>query len=139
MTLAERPMPTPMPETRPYWDAAKDGRLTLQTCHDCAKPYFPPRPFCPRCGGRDVGWIDASGRGTLHSFIINHLPAPGYPPPFIVAIVELEEGPRMMANIVDCPADPTLLTIDMPLELTFEKRTEDITVPQFRRVQGNAK
>lgn len=132
MSVAKRPLPKPTPETRHFWESAKAGRLMLQSCLTCAKAYFPPRPFCPRCGSREVTAFAASGRATLYSYIISHLPAPGYEPPFIVAVVALEEGPRMMANIVDCPADPDALVIDMPLEVSFEKRSEEITVPQFR-------
>ncbi|HAE47736.1 MAG: DNA-binding protein [Tistrella sp.] len=139
MSLADRPLPKPMPETRHYWEGAREGRLVLQSCQACTTAYFPPRPFCPHCGSREVKTFDASGRGRLYSFIINHLPAPGYDGPFIVAAVELEEGPRMMTNIVDCPADPAALTIDMPLEVTFERRTDEITVPQFRPVRGDAR
>ena len=79
----------------------------------------------------------ASGKGTLHSYIINHLPAPGYEPPFTVAVVMLEEGVKMVSNILDCPAEPEALVLDMPLEVTFEQRG-DIAVPQFRPRQGGA-
>lgn len=138
MSLSERVLPKPMPETRHYWDGAREGKLILQSCPACEKAYFPPRPFCPRCGNREVTAFAASGKGRLYSYVINHLPTPGYDSPFVVAVVELAEGPRMMANIVDCEADPKALRIDMPLEVTFEKRTEEITVPQFRPVKDPA-
>ncbi|MGD9861895.1 MAG: Zn-ribbon domain-containing OB-fold protein [Pseudodonghicola sp.] len=135
--MSDRAQPVIYPETRFYWDGARDGKLMLQSCTACDRAYFPPRPFCPRCGSRDVRVIEASGRGRLHSYVINHMPAPGYEPPFTVAVVELEEGPRMMSNIVDCPAEPEALVLDMPLEVTFEQRGE-IAVPQFRPAQGGA-
>ena len=136
MSLADRPLPKPMPETRHYWEGAREGRLVLQSCQACTTAYFPPRPFCPHCGSREVKTFDASGRGRLYSFIINHLPAPGYDGPFIVAAVELEEGPRMMTNIVGCPQTPEALVLDMPLEVVFEKMSDTITLPFFQPAKG---
>lgn len=131
--MTEKPLPTIYPETQHYWDGAKAGRLLLQRCRACNTIYFPPRPFCPACGSRDVEVIEASGRGTLYSYTISHLPTPGYEPPFIVAVVMLEEGVKMLTNIVDCPQEPEALTLDMPLEITFEARG-DLAIPQFRPV-----
>ncbi|OWU85921.1 DNA-binding protein [Oceanicola sp. 22II-s10i] len=136
--MSERPQPTIYPETQFYWDGAKEGKLLLNACTPCGgKAYFPPRPFCPTCGSRDVAVIEASGKGRLYSYIINHLPAPGYTPPFTVAVVMLDEGVKMVANILDCPAEPEALTLDMPLEVTFEQRG-DIAVPQFKPAGGAA-
>lgn len=128
----QRVIPKPTPETQHYWDGAQQGELRLQKCDACHSTYFPPRPFCPECGAREVSVVTASGRGTLHSYVINHLPSPGFTPPFAIAVVELEEGPRLMSNIVDCEQTPEALQLDMPLEVTFEKLTDDITLPQFR-------
>jgi uncharacterized OB-fold protein len=129
----DRVIPKPTPETKHYWDGARDGELRLQNCDACDNTYFPPRPFCPECGSRKVSVIKASGRGTLHSYIINHLPSPGFNDgPFAIAVVELEEGPRMMSNILECEQTPEALQLDMPLEVTFEKLTDEITLPQFR-------
>jgi uncharacterized OB-fold protein len=127
-----RVIPTPTPETQHYWDGAKQGELRLQGCNSCDQTYFPPRPFCPKCGSRDVKVVKASGKGRLYSYIINHLPSPGYTPPFTVAIVELEEGVRLMTNLVDIEPDPEKLELDMPLEVTFEKLTDEISLPQFK-------
>ncbi|MDF1856826.1 Zn-ribbon domain-containing OB-fold protein [Pseudooceanicola sp.] len=135
--MSERQLPTIYPETQFYWDGAKAGKLLLQSCNACDKIYYPPRPFCPTCGSRDIAVTQASGKGTLHSFVISHLAAPGYEPPFTIAEVMLEEGVKMMTNIVDCPADPESLDLDMPLELTFEQRG-DVAVPQFRPAKGGA-
>lgn len=135
--MSEKPTPAIYPETQFYWDGAKAGKLLLNSCPACDKPYFPPRPFCPTCGSREVEVIEASGRATLHSYIINHLPAPGYEPPFTVAGVMLEEGVKMVTNILDCPAEPEALILDMPLEVTFEARG-DLSVPQFRPAGGAA-
>ena len=130
--MSDRVIPKPTPETQLYWDGAKEGELRLQQCYSCDKVYFPPRAFCPECGSRDVKVIKASGNGRLYSYIINHLPAPGFDGPFAVAIVELEEGPRLMSNILDCEQTPEALQLDMPLEVTFEKLSDEITLPQFK-------
>lgn len=127
-----RVIPTPTPETQHYWDGAKQGELRIQACNSCSENYFPPRPFCPKCGSRDVKVVKASGKGRLYSYIINHLPSPGYTPPFTVAIVELEEGVRLMTNLLEVEPDPAKIELDMPLEVTFEKLTDEISLPQFK-------
>ena len=132
MSNGDRVIPTPTPETKHYWDGAKDGKLILQKCNYCSGNYFPPRPFCPKCGSRSVQEFQASGKGSLYSYVINHLPSPGFTPPFAIAVVELEEGPRLMSNIVECEQTPEALELDMPLEVTFEKLNDDITLPQFK-------
>jgi uncharacterized OB-fold protein len=76
--------------------------------------------------------FEASGRGTLHSYVIHHRPVPGFKPPYAIAVVELEEGPRMMTNIVECPQTPEALVLDMKLELAPTKMDDDITLPLFR-------
>ncbi len=132
MSTPERVLPRPTPETRHYWEGARVGELRLQRCSDCEQTYFPPRPFCPTCGSRRVEIIKASGRGRLFSYIINHLPTPGFEPPFAIAVVELEEGPRLMSNILECEQTPEALQLDMPLEVTFQRINDEITLPQFR-------
>ena len=128
----------PTPETQHYWDGAKAGELRLQRCKDCSKAYFPPRPFCPECASRAVEVFKASGKGKLYSYIINHRPAPGFEDdgPYAIAVVELEEGPRLMSNIVDCDQTPEALQLDMALEVTFEKVNEEITLPKFKPAGG---
>lgn len=134
MTEYARPLPQPTPETQPYWDGAKAGELRLQRCGDCSHVYFPARPFCPACSSRDVAWFTASGKGTLFSYVINHRAPKGFEAPYIIAVVQLDEGPRMMTNLVDCPQTPDALTLDMPLEVTFVTATDEISIPQFRPV-----
>jgi uncharacterized OB-fold protein len=131
-----RPLPKPTPETQHYWDGAKAGELRLQTCGECEHTYFPPRPFCPKCGSKSVSVTKASGKGRLYSYIINHLPTPGFEAPFAIAVVELEEGPRLMTNIVDCEQTPEALVLDMPVEVTFEKMSNEITLPLFKPVKA---
>ena len=139
MNLAEyrKPLPQPTPETQDFWDGAKAGELRLQRCNDCASVYFPPRPFCPACASRSVSSFAASGRGRLYSYVINHRPAPGFEAdaPYAVAVVELDEGPRMMTNITGVEQTPEALEIDMPVEVSFEPASETISLPKFRPVQ----
>lgn len=125
-------VPKPTPETEPFWQGARAGELRLQRCDACAHVYFPPRPFCPKCAHREVSWFQASGRATLYSYVISHRPAPGMSPPYAIAVVALEEGPRMMTNIVDCAQTPDALSLDMPLEVTFLALSDEIHLPQFK-------
>jgi len=126
-------LPTPTPETKPYWDALKEHRLLIQRCKECQRAYFYPRPFCPRCFSFNVEWFEASGRGKLYSFVINHRPAPGFgPEPYVIAVVELDEGPRMMTNLVDVEPDPDKINCDMPVRIVYEDVTAEVTLPKFR-------
>lgn len=129
-------LPVPTPETQHFWDGTKAGELRLQRCDDCSKAYFPPRPFCPRCGSKSVSVFTASGRASLYSYVINHRRHPAFDGPYSIAVVELEEGPRMMTNIVGTPQTPEALTLDMPLEVTFEDMNETITLPYFQPAGG---
>ena len=130
--MSDRALPTVTPETAFFWDGAKAGELRLQRCTPHGHTYFPPRFFCPHCGSRDVAVVKASGRATLHSYIINHMPAPGMVPPFIVAVVELEEGVKMMGNILGVEQTHEAVQLDMPLEVAFEAVTPEISLPLFR-------
>lgn len=122
MTETQGVSPLVVPEAAEFFAGAEIGELRLQRCRVCAKPYFPPRPFCPDCGSRDVETFAASGRATLYSYIISHVPAPGLAPPFVIAVVTLAEGPRMMTNIIGCPPTPEALSLDMELDVVFVPR-----------------
>jgi uncharacterized OB-fold protein len=131
--VPSKPLPQPTPETKPYWEGAAAGELRIQRCRSCRHHYFYPRRGCPHCGSTDVEWTAASGRARLHTYVINHRPAPGFEDdaPYAIAVVELEEGPRMMSNIVGIENSPESLVLDMPLEVAFESR-EDMSIPVFR-------
>ena len=129
-----RYIPEPTPETQPFWDGTRAGELRLQRCDACRQAYFPPRNFCPRCASRKVSWFTASGRASLYSFVIHHRAVPGFTPPYSIAVVQLEEGPRLLTNIVGCPQTPEALQLDMAVEVTFLRISEQITLPQFRPV-----
>lgn len=125
--------PSPTPETAPYWEGTALGELRLQRCRACATAFFYPRTSCPRCGTTDVVWERASGRGRLHTYVISHRAAPGYEDevPYAIAVVELDEGPRMMSNIVGIDNTPESLVLDMALQVEFQARGE-VSVPVFR-------
>jgi len=128
-----RPLPRIDAWGRPYWDAAHDGRLLIQRCETCGRHVFYPRLECPHCGSHPLAWVEATGRGTIYSFSVvrSYAPSPFADlVPFVIAIVELEEGVRMMANIIDCDLDR--LRCDLPVAVTFETITEEVTLPQFR-------
>ena len=127
-----RALPQPTPETQHFWDGTNAGELRLQRCDECRQVYFPPRPFCPKCASRKVSVFKASGRAKLYSYVINERPAPGFTAPYSIAVVELAEGPRMMTNIVGCPQTPQALQLDMPLEVVFDKLSDEITLPLFK-------
>jgi uncharacterized OB-fold protein len=128
-----RALPKPTPETQHFWDGCRAGELRLQRCKACAQSYFPPRPFCPKCGNREVEVYRASGRATLYSYVINHRPRPDMgTEPHSIAVVTLAEGPRMMTNIVGCPQTPEALQLDMPLEVTFAAQNDEISLPLFQ-------
>ncbi len=127
-----KPIPRPYQDTKPYWDAAREGRLSLQQCLDCGKPQFYPRGVCKHCLGSRLEWFDSAGRGKVHTFTIAYrAPHPGFADdvPFVLAIVELDDGVRMMSNIVGCK--PDAVRIDMPVRVVFEQLTPEIALPQF--------
>ena len=132
---AKRPKPAPVvtPETKPFWDAAQTEELHLQRCVPCDRFYFYPRPFCPTCFSEDVVWERVSGRATLHSYVINPRPLPGWEDdaPYAIALVELAEGPRMASSIVGIPNTPDDLVLDMALEVCFEEQG-GMKIPKFR-------
>ncbi len=133
--MTDRPAPVPTPETVPYWAGTLDGRLVLPRCEPCARVVFPPRPCCPGCAGPTT-WTELSGRARLVSYVISHRPPPGWgsSEPFVIALVELDEGVRMMSNLVGVAADPAALPLDLELEVAFEPRG-DQAVPVFAPVE----
>lgn len=132
MAWEPRPVPTPTPETAPYWAAAAEGRLVLNECRDCGLIYHYPRALCPDCFSEDVDWIDASGRGDVYSYTVAHQ-APGWPEddlPLVLAFVELEEGPRMPTVIRDC--DPADVEVGMAVTVDFVgTERDDVAIPVF--------
>jgi uncharacterized OB-fold protein len=125
-------LPEPTPETRHFWDGCAAGELLLQRCTECGDSYFPPRPFCPKCSSRAVEVYKASGKGVLWSYVINMRPRPDMgTEPYAIAVVKLAEGPQMMTNITGCPQTPEALVLDMPVQVTFAKMSDTISLPLF--------
>lgn len=126
-------LPVPDDYTTTWWDAAAERRLLVVRCHDCGEAHFYPRPFCPRCGGEEVSWEEASGRATLYTWSVVH--QNDMPPfrdmlPYVAAVVDLDEGPRMMTTVVG--TDPGHLQVGMRLEADFEELAEGFWRPVFR-------
>lgn len=131
----DKPEPCPTPETQPFWDGCAAGELRIPRCRGCTRHFFYPRPDCPHCGSSDVEWVASDGTATLYSYVISHRPAPGFAAdvPYVIAVVQLPEGVRMMTNIVGVDPDPERLPLDMPLRVVFEKRG-DVSVALFEPV-----
>ncbi len=129
---SERPIPIPNAETAPFWTAAREHRLVVQRCLDCGRPRHYPRALCPRCGSSRVEWMECSGRGTVYSYTVVYRPvseAFAADVPYVVAVVELDEGPHMMTNIVGCP--PDRVRVGMPVRVRFKEVSEDAALPLF--------
>lgn len=125
-------LPAPEAETQPFWDAARERRLLIKRCADCGAAHFYPRPFCPKCWGEQVTWEDASGAATLYTYSTVHVnDLPPFPErvPYVAAIVELAEGPRMMTNVVDCALDE--VEVGMSLQVTYRDLDDEFTIPVF--------
>ncbi|MET8942321.1 Zn-ribbon domain-containing OB-fold protein [Streptomyces sp. NPDC004542] len=125
-------LPEPDAFTRAYWDAAAEGRLLLRRCGACGRAHHYPREFCPHCWSDDVTWQRATGRATLYTWSVVHrndLPPFGDRTPYVAAVVALAEGPRMMTEVVDCPAGE--LRPGMPVDVAFRAG-----VPVFRPAAG---
>ncbi len=126
-------LPEITPLTRPYWDGARARKLRLQSCSRCRNVWHPPAPGCPRCGSPDYAWIDASGEGQVHSFVVIHTaahPAAQGRLPLVVALVRLAEGPLFICNLLGC--EPEAVRVELPVRLDFETLTPEIVLPQFR-------
>ncbi len=126
-------LPVIYPEELPYWEALKQHKLVLQRCKLCSKAWFPIGPACPHCFSLEFEWANMSGRGVLHNFVIYHKAwAPWLEKrvPYAVIQVELDEGPRLTTNLLDCAVSD--IKIGTRVEAAFEDITDEITLLQFR-------
>jgi hypothetical protein len=122
-------------ESQPFWDGLVDGRLLIKHCLACHAFHYYPRPFCPSCWSDDVEWYEASGRGRVYTYstvYVNDLPP--FPPevPYVAAVVELDEGPRMMTRLVGCTKDD--IAIDMPVQMEVADLDAELKMAVFRPV-----
>jgi uncharacterized protein len=130
-----KPLPQPDGVTQPFWDSVKQHAMKIQRCNDTGKYFFYPRGMSPFTLSDNISWEPVSGRGTLHAFtIVYNQRAPGFADevPYVVAMVELEEGARMMTNLIDVQPDPAHVKIGMPVEIVYDDVTDEITLPKFR-------
>jgi uncharacterized OB-fold protein len=128
-----RPLPHLDEENRPWWEALKRHELYLQKCRDCGELRYYPRALCPSCLSSQTQWVRAKGRGKVYTFTATYQnQQPGFREslPYILAYVELDEGLKMLTNLVDCR--PEDVKIDMPVEVVFDDATELVTLAKFR-------
>ena len=131
-----KPIPEIHDETRPFWLGCREHELRLQKCRDCGQFRFYPRSLCPYCFSDKSEWVRASGRGRIYSFTVSYRPATEAfleDLPYNIAIIELEEGVRMVSNVVGCENED--LKIGLPVEVVFEDVAPDLTLPRFKLVQ----
>ena len=131
--MYDKPLPVIDGESRSYWDALTRPRLTLKRCHDCGKHHFYPRALCPHCHSDAVEWVDARGTGTIYSYTIARRPAgPAFKAdtPYVVAVIDLDEGARMMTNIVT--DDVEAVRIGQRVTVQYDDVTDEVTLPKFR-------
>ena len=130
-----KPLPVPDPLTKTYWDSVKAHAMQLQKCGDCSKFVFYPRSVCPHCGSRNLAWTAVSGKGKVYGFTISHqkgMPGFGADAPYTIALIELDEGVRLMTNLVGVAADPALIKVGMDVVVQYEDVTDAVTLPKFR-------
>lgn len=128
-----KPLPRPTRWSREFWEGARRHQLLIQRCRDCHRAVFFPKLFCPHCLGRALAWEPARGQGTIYSFtVVRNNPPSAFVGdlPFVIAIVELDEGVRLLTNVVDC--DPDALQCGQRVEVLFDDVTPEVSLPKFR-------
>ncbi len=133
MTDYQKPIPIPGYDSEPFWRGCKGHELLIPHCQDCGAYHFFPRFFCTKCLSRKIEWVKSKGLGTVYTFtIIDRAGIPAFQKevPYVLALVELDEGVRMMTNIVGCR--PEGVEVGMKVEVVFEDITADIALPKFR-------
>ncbi len=128
----ERPLPVINEESRPFWEGCRQHRLMLQHCGDCGAYVYYPRALCTACHSENLAWEQVSGEGTVYSYTVCHRPAgPAFAGdvPYVVALIDLKEGPRMLSNIVG--SDPAAVRIGQAVRVTFDDVSEEVTLPKF--------
>lgn len=129
----KKPLPKPTKWSRPFWEAAKKRRLVLKKCSKCGNIDHPPYLYCTACQADEHEWVEASGKGTLFAYAVNYfgVPFPFWADlPYVLGMVDLAEGVRMISNIVDCDFEE--LENGMELEVVFDDVSDEITLPKWR-------
>jgi uncharacterized protein len=121
----------PSLETQEFWDATARGELLLRKCDDCSSIIWYPRAFCSACSSQNTSWITSSGRGTIYAFSITRKGAGAWAEngPYVIAYIELEEGPRVLSNVVGCSVDR--VSIGMPVSVIFDDTGEGMSIYRF--------
>jgi uncharacterized OB-fold protein len=135
MSATSKPVPVADPVTKPFWDSTKAHALQIQRCNACGNALFYPRGICPHCFSSDLSWQPVSGNGNIYAFtIVYRHPSPAFQAdiPYVVALVELDEGVRLLSNLVEVTADPEHVKVGMPVQVVYEDVTDEITLPKFR-------
>ena len=131
MSATDRPLPRPDRFTRPFWEACARGELMAAECAACGHLFLPPGPLCPVCWAAEPGLRPLCGEGRVWSFAVyRRTYHPAFPAPYVVALVELREGPRLISNIVGC--DPGDVVVDLPVRVRFE-HVDGFSLPRFER------
>lgn len=134
-----KPLPRPNEDSIVYWKGCKDHKLLMQQCQACRHVRFYPRIVCPACGRTETAWIEASGKAKVYSYTtVYRAPSAAFKDdvPYVLALVDLDEGPRMMTNLVDCDTVP--LSVGMSVSVVFDDVSDEISLPKFRPVKGVA-
>ena len=132
--MSTRLTPSMTADTQFFWDGAQERRLLIQRCGACGSLRHPPRPMCPSCHSLEWDTVEASGRGAVYSFVMpRHPPLPWFEDGYIVALVELEEGTRLVTNLVG--VDPDDVVIGMPVTVCFEEFDGGLVLPMFTRAE----
>jgi uncharacterized protein len=132
MTGRLGPLPVPGPDDAPYWQGLKDGMLLIQRCDNCGAVRHPPRPRCGQCVAAAFSWIPATGSGTVYSFtIVRHAPNPQLAEavPYVVALIELDEGPRLVSNVVG--VEPDIVAVGQRVQVAFDRLGPNAVLPRF--------
>lgn len=125
------PLPIPTPISKPFWAACADHRLTVQKCGDCGELGFIPQAFCRQCLSEGLSWVDSSGVGRIYSYTVVWRPqTPAFDVPYVVAIVDMDDGYHMLSNITDC--EPDDVAVGMLVEVWFDDLAPGVTLPKFR-------
>jgi uncharacterized OB-fold protein len=135
MTSYNKPLPIINDDNRQYWQYCQQHELRMQQCNNCGYIRFPPGILCPRCHSMDMDWVKLSGRGKIYSFVVYRMsyhPSYANEIPYVVAVIQLAEGPRMESNITSTKVED--LKVDMPIEVYFDDVTAEISLPKFRVV-----
>lgn len=131
-----KPLPKPNADDKFFWDGCREHKLLFQKCLNCNLVRWPPSIICPGCYSNDTGVIEATGNGTIYTYAVYHQAYhPGFEGdiPYVTAVIELEEGPHLLSNLVDCALDE--IECDMPVQVVWENVTEEFSLPKFKPVK----